>query len=78
MISSISSKKYLSLLIKHIRLIIHFMEKLKQVFRSRTKDLNDKKENDIPIYDYPLEYLKNEFPYEYENVIRNRRSRCFW
>lgn len=54
------------------------MEKLKQVFRSRTKDLNDKKENDIPIYDYPLEYLKNEFPYEYENVIRNRRSRCFW
>ncbi|QIW23577.1 hypothetical protein EWF20_04995 [Sulfolobus sp. S-194] len=77
MISSISSKKHISVLIKYIRLIIHFIWKLKQVSKSPAKELNDKKENDIPLYDYPLEYLKNEFPYEYENAIKNRRSRCF-
>ncbi len=71
-------KTYLSLLIKYIRVILHHMERLKHILKSIPKEWNDKnnKENEIPIYYYPLEYLKSEYPYEYENIIRNR-SRCF-
>ncbi|BDB98087.1 hypothetical protein SACC_11040 [Saccharolobus caldissimus] len=54
------------------------MEYLKHVLKSISKEWNEKnnKENEIPIYYYPLEYLKLEYPYEYENIIQNR-SRCF-
>jgi len=54
------------------------MEHLKHILKSIPKEWNNKnnKENEIPIYYYPLEYLKSEYPYEYENIIRNR-LRCF-
>ncbi len=71
-------KTRLSLLIKYIRVILHHVEHLKHVLKSVSKEWNEKnnKENEIPIYYYPLEYLKLEYPYEYENIIQNR-SRCF-
>jgi len=32
-------------------------------------------EKNFSIYDYPLEYLKLEYPYEYENITRYKKYR---
>jgi len=71
-------KLYLSSLIKYVRSLMRPMMHLKSILKS-LKERNNKDNNayDIPIYYYPLEYLKEEYPHEYENIIRNRRSRCF-
>ncbi|AWR95541.1 hypothetical protein DFR85_14035 [Acidianus brierleyi] len=71
-------KLYLSSLIKYVRSLIRPMMHLKSILKSlKERDNRNNNADVIPIYYYPLEYLKEEYPHEYENIIRNRRSRCF-
>jgi hypothetical protein len=37
-----------------------------------------KEEENFSIYDYPIEYLKLEYPYVYEDIILKRNCRCFY
>jgi len=60
--------------INFINSIINLLFQSSVTIRCKRNRKNGNEKN-FSIYDYPLEYLKLEYPYEYENITRYKKYR---